>query len=224
MDTFKQLMGFVLLGTVVYLFWTLNRTYLVPTFALLMGLWFGCWWIGRTPLFAPLGKKINAWMQGMAIATAIGVFAFFFLTPAVLDGVPYDQARLAELSKNGKTVVLDFTASWCPTCQVNSRFVIDTDEVRSALKAKDAVLMVADWSNYEPDIKKALFDLTAGESIPALVIFPAGRANQPIVLRDLLTKRRLLDALDEAGPSLKPGATAVQPAVRPKGPGVTAMQ
>jgi thiol:disulfide interchange protein len=51
METFQQLMGFLLLATVVYLFWTMTSTYFVPTLTLLLvGLWPACWWIGRTPL------------------------------------------------------------------------------------------------------------------------------------------------------------------------------
>ena len=97
MDTFKQFMGFVLLGTVVYLFWTLNRTYLVPTFALMIGLWFGCWWIGRTPLFAPLGRRLTSWAVGCVAAAAIGVFGFLVLTPTVPNWAPFTQSHLDEL-------------------------------------------------------------------------------------------------------------------------------
>ena len=36
METLKQLMGFVLLGTVVYLFSTINKDYFIATLALVM--------------------------------------------------------------------------------------------------------------------------------------------------------------------------------------------
>ena len=36
METFKQFMGFLLLGTVVYLFTTINRDYFIPTLSLLV--------------------------------------------------------------------------------------------------------------------------------------------------------------------------------------------
>jgi thiol:disulfide interchange protein len=226
MDTFKQFLGFVLLGTVVYLFWTLNRTYLVPTFALLIGLWFGCWLIGRTPLFASFSRKLTAWISGAAVATAVGVFAFLFLTPAVLEGEPFSQTRLETLAKQGKTVVLDFTASWCPTCQLNSRFVINTEEVNEAIKQHNAVLMVADWSDYGDEVKRALITLTASDSLPVLVVFPGGRADQPIILRDLLTKGRLIDAIEQASGSPSRIETAENksgPAQR-EAPGMAAMR
>jgi suppressor for copper-sensitivity B len=224
MDTFKQFLGFVLLGTVVYLFWTLNRTYLVPTFALLIGLWFGCWWIGRTPLFAPLRRKLSAWLAGAAVATAVGVFAFLFLTPAVLEGEPFSQSRLETLAKQGKTVVLDFTANWCPTCQVNSRFVINSEEVNEAIKRHNAILMVADWSDYGDEIKRALVTLTASDSLPVLVVFPGGRPGEPIILRDLLTKSQLIDAIREASETPGMAGTAKEVPARREAPGMAAMR
>ena len=57
MDTFKQMMGFVLLGTIVFLFTFMDRDYLVPTFAMMVGLWAACWWIGRTSLVEPLAQR-----------------------------------------------------------------------------------------------------------------------------------------------------------------------
>jgi thiol:disulfide interchange protein len=52
METFERVMGFVLLATVVYLFSTFGKEQMglfVPTLALLIALWFGCWMIGQVP-------------------------------------------------------------------------------------------------------------------------------------------------------------------------------
>src|SRR5690606_30258328 len=46
MKTLKEVMGFVLLGTVVYLFSTIGTDYRIATLTLLVGIWFGCWLIG----------------------------------------------------------------------------------------------------------------------------------------------------------------------------------
>ncbi len=88
MDTFKQIMGFVLLGTVVFLFTFLDQDYVVATFALLVGVWFGCWWIGRTPLTAELSQRLTGWLIGVAAACLIGWFSF---TSLVQTGRPADN-------------------------------------------------------------------------------------------------------------------------------------
>ncbi|MBC7856304.1 MAG: hypothetical protein IAF94_22975, partial [Pirellulaceae bacterium] len=46
MNTFKHLMGFVMLGVVVYLFSTLGKDYYIATLSMLTGVGFGLWWIG----------------------------------------------------------------------------------------------------------------------------------------------------------------------------------
>ncbi|HEV3416140.1 MAG TPA: cytochrome c biogenesis protein CcdA, partial [Pirellulales bacterium] len=224
MDTFKQIMGFVLLGTVVFLFWTLNRLYLVPTFALLIGLWAGCWWIGRTPLFSSLSRKLAAWGTGGAIAAVVGLFAFNFLTPASLDWPPFSQSRLEQLTADGKTVLVDFTANWCLTCQLNTKFTIDSDEVREAIKANNVAPMVADWSDYGPEIKTALVSLTASDSLPVLVVFPAGRPDKPIILRDLLSRRQVVEALEQASQTRKEVGTAGGSRAKEEPPGMAALR
>jgi thiol:disulfide interchange protein DsbD len=79
MDTFKQTMGFVLLGTVVYIFTFLDWPYVVPSLGLLIACWIGCWWIGRTPLYAELKVQVRTWIE----ATAFVALAWLFLFPGL---------------------------------------------------------------------------------------------------------------------------------------------
>ena len=53
-------MGFVLLGTVVYLFSTINADYFIPTLALVIGVWLACWIIGRVPIYEDSNKQFRA--------------------------------------------------------------------------------------------------------------------------------------------------------------------
>lgn len=202
MDTFKHIMGFVLLGTVVFLFTFLDRNYVVPTFGMLVGLWAGCWWIGRVPLTAELGRKIGAWVQGAAVAAGAGAISFVLLLPhdALLPWQPFSVGALAKLRSEGKTVMVDFTADWCLTCKTNLKFAINTPGVLEVIRSNDVVPLLADWTDGSQEIKDMLTALQSN-SIPVVAIFPADRPNEPIVLRDLISQGRLLDALKEAGPS-----------------------
>ncbi len=67
METFKQIMGFVLLGTVVFVFTFLETSYIVPTIGLLFTLWVACWWIGRASPTAEPRTKARRWMEAAAI-------------------------------------------------------------------------------------------------------------------------------------------------------------
>ena len=206
METFKQLMGFLLLGTVVYLFTLLDPKYFVPTFALLVGLWAGCWWIGRTPLTADFGQKLVAWIAGGAFAAAAGLFAFhvLVLSPPVIAWQHYSQQRLQQYTGEGKTVMIDFTANWCPNCQVNTKFAIDTKGVLDVVAANRVVPLLADLSKESPEIRQEM-DMLQSQSIPLLAIFPGDRPNEPIVLRDLVTESEVVAALRRAGPRANSG-------------------
>jgi thiol:disulfide interchange protein len=202
METFKQLMGFVLLGTVVYLFATISADYFISTLALVMGVWFACWIIGRVPIYEPAIKQLWAWISGCAAAAIVGYLAFTFLGPAkhLYEWKAYSPDSIAKMQSEGKTVMVDFTADWCPTCQANFIFAINTPRVKEAVEKNGVVPMLADWSDYNVTIKAKLAELNSN-SIPLLAIYPAGKPGEVIVLPDLLVERQVLTALEQAGPS-----------------------
>ena len=76
METFKNIMGFILLGTVVFLLTFIEIPYVVPTIAFLIGLWAAFWWIGRIPMTAPRDKKTAGWLAagGFSILVCLGMF------------------------------------------------------------------------------------------------------------------------------------------------------
>jgi len=199
MDTLKNLLGFVLLGTVIYLFSTINHGYFIATLSLLFGIWFACWMIGRTPITATTAQRRNAWLEGIGVATLVGVFAFQFLTPStsMLPWQPFSPQALAAARADGKTVMVDFTAQWCPTCKTNLKFAINRAEVKQWVEENDVVTLLADWTDRSEMIKTALRELNS-QSIPLLAIYPADATKQPIVLPDLLTKKKVLAALAAA--------------------------
>lgn len=219
METFKQLMGFILLATVVYLFSLLDKDLFVPVLALMIGLWAACWWIGRTPLTADLGRKLKAWGIGAAVATAVGWFSLTMLVPhpevphtAELDWQPYSEARLDQLLGEGKTVMVDFTANWCLTCRLNSLHALNTESVKQFVQKNGVVSLLADKSHSSPEIDQML-DALRSNTIPVLAIFPADHPHEPIVLRDLVSQSGVVEALQEAGPS-RSGLAAANPPTR----------
>jgi thiol:disulfide interchange protein len=202
MDTFKHIMGFVLLGTVVFLFTFLHRDYLVATFGMLIGIWAACWWIGHVPLSAEFGRKLTAWLQGGVIATAVGWASFAILLPsaALIPWQPFSLDALKKYRSEGKTVMVDFTADWCLTCKTNLKFAINRPDVLKMVQSNGIVPLLADWTDGSPEIKEMLGALESN-SIPVVAIFPAGHPDEAIVLRDLISQGKLLEALKTAGPS-----------------------
>jgi len=128
MESFKHLMGFVLLATVVWIYYAfIPERFFVPTLALLFGLWLACWWANRTPITANFGDRLYAWIIAFSVAILIGYVSFTQLTgperiakdgtgAVVLDEEtndswqPFSTARLEDYRDQGTTVLVDFTA------------------------------------------------------------------------------------------------------------------
>jgi thiol:disulfide interchange protein len=214
MATFKEVLGFVMLGTVVYLFTFLHHEWFVPTLAMLIGIWAGCWWVGREQERTGLAG-FGRWVQAGAVAAGIAWAAFTLLAPgeSVIEWQqPFSRERLAALRRSGATVMVDFSADWCPTCKFNLAYAIETDRVKAAIEKNRVIPVLADWTDGSSEIKQALESLQS-RSIPVLAIYPAAKPGaacpDPIVLRDLITEKQVLDALQQAGPSL-PETTAMR--------------
>ena len=89
---------------------------------------------------------------------------------------------------------MDFTASWCVTCQANKIAVLDREDIRKAFKQHGVVFLVADWTNQNPDITQAL-ESFGRSGVPLYILYsPDGKTT---VLPELLTKNIVIEALDK---------------------------
>lgn len=80
METFKKVMGLVLLGTVVWLLTFIEPPLVVPTIALMVGIAAGCWWISQADVTAPFSQKATAWVTACLLiaVSAYGAFGWLY--------------------------------------------------------------------------------------------------------------------------------------------------
>jgi suppressor for copper-sensitivity B len=230
MVTFKQLMGFVLLLTVVYLMSFIAIPTVVPTVLLLVGVGMGCWWIGRVSTVDPLAQQVRAWGIAAAVVGVTGWLSFGWLesvmaerfghaaerlhsvqgaaTPVrhdaeVIAWEPFSPQRLESLVNEGKTVLVDFTADWCLTCKANEAAAIETPEVARLVRANGVVGLRADKTEPAPEVDQALRRLgNKAASIPFYAIFPSNSPTQPLLLDGIFTSPApIVRALEQAGAS-----------------------
>jgi len=112
---------------------------------------------------------------------------------------PFEQAAIAGLVKDGKTVFVDVTADWCVTCIVNKQLVLDVGASAERLQQPEVVPMQADWTQPNDDIARYLASF-GRYGIPFNVIYgPA--APEGVLLPELLSESAVLDAFARASGS-----------------------
>jgi len=217
METFKQLMGFVLLGTVLFLIAILPSTYLLPTLVMLLCVGLACWVYSLTPYTASGSEKSQTYALCSAIVAGSAVVAFGWLYP-LLNAEPdkswqdFSLARLQQVTvEEGKTVLVDFSADWCWNCKALEAAVLHTETVEHAVKSNNIVTMYADFTHTPPEIKQTLSALGAN-GVPVIAVFPGNDPYRPIVFRDGYTQDGLVAAIESAtGRSTDSVATARRP-------------
>ncbi|MBA4017366.1 MAG: hypothetical protein C0483_09355 [Pirellula sp.] len=216
MDTFKQIMGFVLIGTMLWLMVPIAPANLLPTATLLAGLAVACWWIGRTPNYAEFHEKVKAWGIGAAVAAAIGWFAF--AAPQVNDPLPWNHnfamGNFVREVDQGKTVMIEFTAKWCLTCKTLKAANLDRSTTKNRVEANGVVTYEVDIDEL-PEMEKEFFKkLQPSGGVPLIAIFPAEKKYEPILFGGGYTQSQILSALEDAGPSKKQPPAGPQVSMR----------
>lgn len=106
----------------------------------------------------------------------------------------FSPAALNEAHARGEHVIVDFTAAWCMNCQYNKKLVLDNDGIVALLREKHVTLLKADLTG-ENRPAESLLEHLGSRSIPFLAIFPGDDPYQPVVMRDVLRRANLRDAL-----------------------------
>ena len=215
METFKQVSGFVLLATVVFILSFIESAAVVPTVALLLGIGVACWLVGRTPLTAESRVRIRAWAYAGTVVLLFVALSFGWLYPVATTTTaaawqPFSLERLKQVAVDeGRTVLVDFSADWCLNCKVLEQAVLHTKPVEQAIARAGAVTMYADYTHYPPEIRSAINALGAN-GVPVIAIFPGDAPYHPFVFQGGYTQQGLIDALEKArGRGLRPAGRSV---------------
>jgi thiol:disulfide interchange protein DsbD len=234
MITFERIMGFLLLAMVIWLLSPLvaqiGAEGLEWTLAFLVAIAMACWVLGKvdatmpaplqwryrggaTSLIVVAGIIIYGWIYPLdeAKARVLSERVAFSSTDSWSLGIPWRVWSPDEVERevsSGKTVFVDITAAWCTVCKANKAMATNTKDVRDKFASLDVVPFQGDFTTTDPEIA-ALLRKHQRIGPPLNLIYPAGKPDDPFVLLPNLTKRYLLEKLDEAGPSRSVSPTAL---------------
>jgi len=218
MEKFKIAMGFPMLATVVWLFNVAASSY--GKNVLWLGIFlvmvaFAAWIFGG---FFQRGRQ----RKGVALALVFVLLAtgYAFALEKELDwrnampdtsnttgslkesadGIdwrPWSPAAVAAARAAGQLVLVDFTADWCLTCQVNKKTSLEIPSVRAKLKALNAVALLGDYTHFPDAITTELSRFNRA-GVPLVLVYPKSAGAAALVLPEILTPGLVLDALDRA--------------------------
>jgi thiol:disulfide interchange protein DsbD len=118
-------------------------------------------------------------------------------SPDGVDWLPWSPEAVAKARSEGRPVLVDFTADWCLTCQVNKKTSIEISSVRAKLKELNAVAFIGDYTRTPDNITTELQHYNRA-GVPLVLVYPKDAAAPPIVLPEVLTPGIVLNALDRA--------------------------
>jgi len=156
----------------------------------------GKWMITLKKLLALLLVGTAIWLGWVLIhQIGVGPKISSYGQVGTVKWIPFNEDELDKLVSQGKPVFVDVTAEWCLTCKVNEKFVIHDPEVAAEFQKRGVVMMLADWTNQDLVIGHYLAK-HGRAGIPFYALYVPGRP--PLVLSELLTKKKLLNALRSA--------------------------
>jgi thiol:disulfide interchange protein DsbD len=198
MESFKQAMSFLLFATAGFLLWVyvgLEQIGLPGMLDVVIGLSavaVAAWVYGRwnTPVRSRRTRTI-----ALVLTAAFTIGGVLAMVPKEKDlkWGTWSQDRVDQLLADDKPVYIDFTASWCLTCQLNKKRAYDA-EVAALMKKKGIVALKADNTNRDPEINRAIRALGRA-AVPVNVLLVPGK--EPIVTPELLSPGYLLELFGE---------------------------
>jgi len=200
----KQILGFVLIATaiwllsVVYAATSLTNTLILAAMmaALILTLYVAHRLPAQKSKTSPVAAILILTAVLFPIAPGAGNSIAKSETTSSIPWQPFDQEALGRMVAAGRTVFVDVTADWCITCQVNKSLVLDRDPVLSILTDGGVEPMKADWTLPSDTIAKYLASF-GRYGIPFNAVYGPG-APTGVLLPELLSTDAVIEAVTKA--------------------------
>ena len=191
----EKALGFLLLGTCIYLLALLPEELLFPALIMFWVIGFGAWMWGKWTNLKQSGLK--RW--SIRILAVILIFCAGFLLlrkPAYSD--PWEDFTVQKFSRllGQKNFILDFTANWCTNCKFLEKAVLKPGFINN-LKAEYNLRFIRVDLTHNNPAGQYLLKALDSHSIPTLAIFSRENPGSPLILRDLFSKNQLVKAIEK---------------------------
>jgi len=198
MVTFKQVCGFVMMATAVFLLNSFkDKEPVIRGLFLFVATGFYFWLVGSR--INVLTERTRAWgirLVGIAGALAFLAVPELIFPKKIIPWQPFSENRLMELVKDGRPVMIDFSAEWCLNCKTNEKLSIERPAVLEAVKRLGVETLYADYTDYSDEITKWIRKF-GSDGIPLTVVIAPGDLERRVAIDGLFTEKTLLEALEK---------------------------
>ena len=128
------------------------------------------------------------------------LFLIFIISPfenksSKFEWMEFDKMTLNKLIQDNKIVLLDFTADWCITCQLNKKTTLENSKLQSFFNKENVLLMRGDWTKRDEKILNFIksYDRLG---IPVNIIYGPNN-KKGVILPEILTKKIVIDNINK---------------------------
>jgi thiol:disulfide interchange protein len=205
MEILRQAVSVPIFGTVIWLALVIAQAYGAAVLGVLLVcfllLAIAGWFLGHWP-----AKRWATVVASVIVLLVVGISVYapgkLAAQPAMQSGArsqqawePWSPDAVRNYRAQGRPVLVDFTASWCLSCQVNERVALSRPEVQQALQSANVALLRADWTRHDQAITEALAALDRS-GVPAYALYVPGQS-EPQMLPEVLTPGIVIDAVNK---------------------------
>jgi thiol:disulfide interchange protein DsbD len=213
MVAFRKALAFPMYAAAAWLVWVLTvqagEMALARVLAAAVLLALAAWLAGAAQARQALGTRAAglgvpaALLAAAAVAAAVWPPYAAAPAPGEASGetaeVPYkpwSPEAVAAARAEGKVVLVNFTAAWCVTCQVNERVAFSRKGVAEAMARTGTVYLKADWTRKDAVIAAEL--ARHGRAGVPLYLVYGKDGRDGVILPQILTETMVVQALDRA--------------------------
>ena len=211
MNTFREVMGFLLIGTSVWLIDVLvyqtAAGSLTRILIYLTAVTLAAWLYGK--LSAP-GASTRRRIAGAVTAVVIIAASAFLMfggnsaaegenTAAVessqySDWLDFTPGTVYDNIGGEQPVFVAFGAKWCMTCRTNERTVLFTNDIKDFFSDNDVILIHGDYTNENPEMTEWMKEFGRA-GVPFYLWYPAG-SFEPVLLPEIINKRMITSLVE----------------------------
>lgn len=195
----EKMLAFFLLGTALYLLSLLPDFLHMKVLCFLFVLCICLYIWGKWVYFAKMQKYLMC--LGLWVCVML-CFWYLFMQAGQKEKFVYWQDFQAEhfmQDLGQQTLLVKFTADWCPTCKVLEQTVFTEKNMQElfSLAPEKIQFILVDMTQHEEE-KQQLLTSLGSASIPFLAVFPKNNPYQPFIVRDIYTFATVQQILKKA--------------------------